>query len=177
MRFTEIVRYLTIRYLIISFLTMTERHDDERTVWDLMFSILGRSRAPMERIIRGTGLTGPQARTIGYIEANEERGVTARELAETFGTTPASVSSLIGGLERGGYVERTTDPNDARSKLLRVLPKGRGLTRGFEEQMEEFKGRMVAPLSADDRATLLRLLAIIDDHLAAASESSEEDER
>lgn len=139
-----------------------ERSD---TIWDLMFSILGRSRRPMERFIRGTGLSGPQARTIGYIEANEERGITARDLAETFGTTPASVSSLISGLERGGYVERTPDPDDARSKLLRVLPKGRGLTRGFDEQMDEFKERMVAPLSAADRATLARLLRTIDDHL------------
>jgi MarR family transcriptional regulator, repressor for mepA len=140
------------------------------TVWDLMFSILGRSRTPMERIIRETGLSGPQARTIGYIEANEDRGITQREIAETFGTTPASVSSLISGLERGGYVERVPDPSDARAKLLRVLPPGRGLTRGFDEQMEEFKDRMVAPLSAADRATLLRLLTTIDDHLAETEE-------
>jgi len=146
---------------------MNERSDGDRGIWDLMFSILGRSRTPMERIIRETGLTGPQARTIGYIEAHEERGITAREIADTFGTTPASVSSLIGGLERGGYVERTTDPRDARSKLLRVLPKGRGLTEGFDEQMEEFKEAMVAPLDAADRATLLRLLTTIDDHLAS----------
>lgn len=136
------------------------------TAWDLMFSILGRSRTSMERIIRQTGLSGPQARTVGYIEAHEERGITAREIAETFGTTPASVSSLISGLERGGYVERTPDPADARSKLLRVLPKGRGLTRGFDDQMQEFKDRMLAPLSAADRATLLRLLATVDQHLA-----------
>jgi MarR family transcriptional regulator, repressor for mepA len=147
------------------------------TVWDLMFSILGRSRQPMERIIRETGLSGPQARTIGYIEANEERGITAREIAETFGTTPASVSSLIAGLERGGYVERTTDPADARSKLLRVLPKGRGLTRGFDEQMEEFKERMVAPLDTADRATLLRLLTTIDDHLAASTDGASEEKK
>jgi MarR family transcriptional regulator, repressor for mepA len=143
-------------------------------VWDLMFRILGRSRTPMERVIRDTGLSGPQARTIGYIEANEERGITAREIAETFGTTPASVSSLIGGLERGGYVERTTDPNDARSKLLRVLPKGRGLTRDFDERMEGFKQRMVAGLSADDRATLVRLLTDIDHHLETLEDTENE---
>jgi MarR family transcriptional regulator, repressor for mepA len=147
-----------------------ERSND---VWDLMFRILGRSRGPMERIIRDTGLSGPQARTLGYIEANEERGITARELVETFGTTPASVSSLIGGLERGGYLERTVDPRDARSKLLRVLPKGRGLTEGFDERMEEFKTRMVAPLGREDRATLVRLLTTIDDHL----ESLEKEEK
>jgi MarR family transcriptional regulator, repressor for mepA len=147
---------------------------NERSAWDLMFSILGRSRGPMERTIRETGLSGPQARTIGYIEANEERGITAREIAETFGTTPASVSSLIGGLERGGYVERTPDPADARSKLLRVLPKGRGLTRDFDVQMEGFKERMLAPLSAADRAALVRLLTTIDDHLATSDETAEE---
>ncbi|MGN6327237.1 MarR family winged helix-turn-helix transcriptional regulator [Pseudolysinimonas sp.] len=139
--------------------------NDSDDVWALMFRILGRSRTATERLIRNTGLTGPQARTLGYIEAHEHEGITARQIAETFGTTPASVSSLIGGLERGGYLERTADPADARSKLLRVLPKGRGLTSGFDEVLDEFKRQMTAPLTSEDRATLVRLLTAVDDHL------------
>jgi DNA-binding MarR family transcriptional regulator len=133
--------------------------------YDLMFRILGRSRIPAEQMLREIGLTSAQGRTIGYIEANEERGVTARELAEISGTTPASVSSLIGGLERGGYIERHTDPNDARSKLLRVLPRGRGLTQDFDQRMAQWRKRMLDPLSPEERADLLRLLTTIDDHL------------
>lgn len=142
------------------------------SIYDVMFRILGRSRPPADRWVRDAGLTMPQARTIGYIEAHEDRGVTARELAEISGTTPASVSSLLAGLERGGYVERTPDPGDARAKLLRVLPKGRGLTVGFDHLMEDFKERMLAPLSPEERATLLRLLTTIDDHLAREEEDA-----
>jgi MarR family transcriptional regulator, repressor for mepA len=137
----------------------------EVDAYDLMFRILGRSRIPAEHMLREIGLTSAQGRTIGYIEANEQRGVTARELAEISGTTPASVSSLIGGLERGGYVERRADPTDARSKLLRVLPRGRGLTEDFDRRMALWKQRMLDPLSPEERGTLLRLLTTIDNHL------------
>jgi DNA-binding MarR family transcriptional regulator len=133
--------------------------------YDLMFRILGRSRIPAEQLLRGIGLTMAQGRTIGYIEANEDRGVTARELAEISGTTPASVSSLIGGLERGGYIERQADPRDARSKLLRVLPRGRGLTQDFDQRMEQWKNQLLDPLTPDERTTLVRLLTTIDNHL------------
>jgi DNA-binding MarR family transcriptional regulator len=143
-----------------------------REIYDLMFRILGHSRAPAERWVREAGLTMAQARTIGYIEANQDRGVTARELAEISGTTAASVSSLLAGLERAGYIERIPDPGDARSKLLRVLPAGRGLTVGYDELMDRFREYMVAPLSAKDRATLVRLLHTIDDHLTRGEEDT-----
>ena len=141
-------------------------------VYDLMFHILGRSRPVAERWIREVNLTMAQGRTIGYIEANEDRGVTARELAEISGTTAASVSSLIAGLERGGYIERQQDPTDARSKLLRVLPKGRGLTRDFDRQMDAWKQRLLDPLTDEERATLLRLLTTIDTHLEKEEDHS-----
>ena len=141
-------------------------------VYDLMFHILSRSRPVAEAWIREVNLTMAQGRTIGYIEANEDRGVTARELAEISGTTAASVSSLIAGLERGGYIERRQDPADARSKLLRVLPKGRGLTRDFDRQMDAWKQHLLDPLTDEERETLARLLTTIDTRLAKEDDHS-----
>lgn len=114
---------------------------------------------------RALPLTFAQSRTIGYIdyiEEHEHRGVIQRELAETSGTSAASVSSLIDGLEKAGYVERRPSPADARRKEIYVLPKARGLTEGFDRLMEQTEKDLLSPLTPAEQATLLDLLTRID---------------
>ncbi len=114
---------------------------------------------------RGLPLTAAQSRTIGYIdyiEEHEHRGVIQRELAEVSGTSAASVSSLIDGLEKAGYVERRSSADDARRKEIYVLPKAKGLTQGFDRLMEQTERELLAPLTTAERATLIELLTRLD---------------
>ena len=113
-------------------------------------------------------LTITQSRTIGwidYIEETEHRGVIQRELAEMSGTSAASVSSLIDGLEKAGYVERRPSPDDARRKEIHVLPKAKGLTDGFQNLMEQTEKDLLAPLTPAERTTLFDLLTKINQKL------------
>ena len=122
-----------------------------------------RSRA--EKFSIRPDLTASQARAIGFIERIEEtekRGVIQRELAEVTRTSAASVSSLIDGLEKNGYVERRPSAEDSRRKEIHVLPKGRGLTEDFDRQVELADQELLAPLTPAEQATLLELLARID---------------
>jgi MarR family transcriptional regulator, repressor for mepA len=125
-----------------------------------MFSQMQRSNA----WIRARGLTVEQGRTLGYIEANQDRegGVIMRELAEMSRTTAASVSSLIKGLEQRGYVERRSDPADDRRKQLYVLPEALGMTEGWDRMVAGIEEELLAPLDESERQTLLELLARID---------------
>jgi MarR family transcriptional regulator, repressor for mepA len=114
---------------------------------------------------RGLPLSFTQSRTIGYIdyiEEHEHRGVIQRELAEVSGTSAASVSSLIDGLEKAGYVERRPSPDDARRKEIYTLPKAKGLTEGFDQLMEQTEKELLDPLTAAERTTLIELLTRID---------------
>jgi MarR family transcriptional repressor of mepA len=113
-------------------------------------------------------LTITQSRTIGwidYIEETEHRGVIQRELAEMSGTSAASISSLIDGLEKGGYVERRPSPHDARRKEIYVLPKAKGFTDGFQNLMEQTEKDLLAPLTQAERTTLFDLLTKINQNL------------
>lgn len=114
--------------------------------------------------IKARGLTVEQGRTLGYIEAHQDRdgGVIMRELAEMSRTTPASVSSLVKGLEQRGLLEVRPDPADSRRKLLYVMPAARGMTEGWDRMVDELEQRMLAPLSTAERETLLDLLARMD---------------
>lgn len=48
------------------------------------------------------------------------------------GTTPASVTSLLQGLEARGFITRTSSPHDSRVKVVRVTPEGEQIIAGFE---------------------------------------------
>ena len=134
-------------------------------VSDLMRIIGLKMRARGDVFSRGLPLSLTQSRTIGYIdytEQTENRGVIQRELAEISGTTAASVSSLIDGLEKGGYVERRPSPDDARRKEIHLLPKAKGMTDEFGSLMEQTEVDLLSPLTRAERATLLELLTKID---------------
>jgi MarR family transcriptional regulator, repressor for mepA len=126
----------------------------------IMFKQMQRSNA----WIRDRGLTVEQGRTLGFIEANQDRegGVIMRELAEMSRTTAASVSSLVKGLEQRGLLERRSDPDDDRRKLLYVKPEGRGMTAGWDVMVDGIEQELLSPLTPDEQRTLLDLLGRID---------------
>lgn len=101
------------------------------------------------------GLTQQQAVTLGWIEANE--GVIAKDVARRSGTTPASVASLLQGLQDRGLITREPSPTDARVKLLRVTPEGSRLVAGFGEQMIAATREFFSTLTADEQRTYLDL--------------------
>jgi DNA-binding MarR family transcriptional regulator len=61
----------------------------------------------------------------GFVmQAIGTRGTTAAELGRRLGVSKQAASKTIDALERIGYVERGTDPNDARRKIVRLTERG-----------------------------------------------------
>ena len=54
-------------------------------------------------------------------------GMRPSDLAEEMQITKQSVNELLGHLERRGYVVREPDPNDSRSRRIRLTDRGREL--------------------------------------------------
>jgi DNA-binding MarR family transcriptional regulator len=81
------------------------------------------------------------------------------ELAEREGVTPATLSRVVSVLEREGYVERRTDPDDRRAAFLVVTAEGRGSI----EQLRAARGEvLVARMSQLSQHELTVLSAGID---------------
>lgn len=104
------------------------------------------------------GITPEQGRTLGFIEAKETEGITQKDLAQTTRTTPASVTSMVKGLEAKGLIERREDPQDARRKTLHTTPSGRAVIKEFEDSMEKIQDDALATLTSDEQETLIQLL-------------------
>lgn len=115
-------------------------------------------RGAADEWVRNSGLTRQQAFTLGYIEEHQERGVIARELSEMSGTTPASVASLLQGLEERGLITRTPSPDDSRVKFVHATAKASRLVDGFDDAMNTAQAAVFTPLDPEERETLLGLL-------------------
>ena len=87
----------------------------------------------------------------------------ASSLAADLGVTRQAVAQVVATLERDGYVQRVTDPGDARAKLVCLTPRGRAALRAMHASALTTEGTWREHLGparlAEFRATLLALLA------------------
>ncbi len=79
-----------------------------------------------------------------------------RDLPGVLGTSKQAVSKLVEAMVDAGYVERDTDPGDARAKRVRLSPRGRQLLTAVEEVYAELERDWAAVLGEERLAGLRR---------------------
>lgn len=88
----------------------------------------------------------------------------ASSLAADLGVTRQAVAQVVAALERDGYVQRVTDPGDARAKLVCLTPQGRAALRAMRASAraaeEAWRQQLGDSRFAEFRAALLDLLAV-----------------
>ena len=90
--------------------------------------------------------------------AGEPFALTPTELAGTTMVTSGAVTKRVDRLEAQGWVTRTVAADDARGRVIALTPAGRELIDDLFPQHVENERRLLAGLSADERATLAKLL-------------------
>ncbi|MDH6369930.1 MarR family transcriptional regulator [Paenibacillus sp. VTT E-133280] len=111
------------------------------------------------------GLNSQQGRMIGYIFEHQEKGVIQKDLAEVFNRKGASITSMLQGLEKKGYIKRVTPENDERQKSIFVLEKGALLVEEFNEIFSEVEASITKTLRPEETATLKSLLQKVNSSL------------
>lgn len=81
-------------------------------------------------------------------------GVTASELGRRLGVSKQAAGKTIEGLERDGYVERVADPADARSKIIRMTPRGMEVQQLAFEAMARLRARWAERLGEEQMAAI-----------------------
>jgi DNA-binding MarR family transcriptional regulator len=87
-------------------------------------------------------------------------------LADHCGFDPSTVSRQVADLERGGLLERSTDPDDRRAVLLTASPKGKRLLQRLQAGSRQRLQRLVGDWTEQELSTFTTLLG----RLNAASE-------
>jgi MarR family transcriptional regulator, repressor for mepA len=105
-------------------------------------------------------ITPQQARIVGFVGTLQERGRTLyqKDIEEEFELRGPSITSLLQGLERKGFITRRVDPSDERRKQVIVLAKGLDLLHEFEAVFQQIDQKLVQTLTAEQQQTLLQAL-------------------
>lgn len=113
-------------------------------------------RGLLETTLKSHKLVAPQAGIIRILAGHGEYN--QNQLAQEMNMDKASMVKFIDGLEKHGYVKRSTDPKDRRSKLLTITAKGRVLEKKIIEQHTELEEEILKQFPAEDQQTLRRLM-------------------
>jgi len=97
-------------------------------------------------------LSGSEARAL--IELMSARGIAQGELAGLLGLDKSTVSRLAAGLERKGWVRRGRDEDNQRYVRLYLTPQGGEVADRILQGWRSRQARILAALSADERAGL-----------------------
>ncbi|AIQ59919.1 MarR family winged helix-turn-helix transcriptional regulator [Paenibacillus borealis] len=132
---------------------------------DLIREIGLKLKSSADTRLNELGLNSAQGRMIGYIYENQDKGVIQKDLAEQFKRRGASITSMLQGLEKKGYIARVTDEKDERQKKLTVLEKGVVLVEEFNLMFSDVEAGITLQLSKEEAATLLLLLSKVNQSL------------
>jgi DNA-binding MarR family transcriptional regulator len=88
------------------------------------------------------------------IELVSARGIAQGELATVLGLDKSTVSRLAAGLERKGWLRRGRDEANQRYVRLYLTPEGRDVASRLWRAWQSRQARILAALSADERAGL-----------------------
>jgi DNA-binding MarR family transcriptional regulator len=100
----------------------------------------------------GTELSGSEARAL--IELLAARGIAQGELAGLLGLEKSTVSRLAAGLERKGWIRRGRDEGNQRYVRLYLTAEGGVVAERVWNAWRSRQARILAALSAEERAGL-----------------------
>lgn len=126
----------------------------------------GRLRLAIARLARElrrhtvAGLTPTQISTLASIE---RRGpLRLGDLAAYEGITPSTLTRPVAALEERGFLERSTDPEDARSSVVAVTEAGHGLLATIREETTTLLRERLELLTSDQRKALRAALPALE---------------
>jgi DNA-binding MarR family transcriptional regulator len=91
-------------------------------------------------------------------ELGREMGLSPSELSHFLGVSRNTTSALLNGLEEQGLIERQLHPIDRRQFLIRITQAGDELVDRRAPDFAAFVVELFAPLSPEERTTLMVLL-------------------
>ena len=100
----------------------------------------------------------------------DERYLTAKSIAHKMNVVKSRVSKIIDGLIKKKLIQRISDPEDSRVKLLSLIPEGQKKVNEINGFMGDIYGQVLAQMAPDQRATMLTNLDMLKASMEAVKE-------
>ena len=125
----------------------------------------------LARRLRQSADTGITPSMLSALSSIERLGpLSLGDLASAERVTPATLSVIVGRLERAGLIERESDPADGRVVLVSVSPHGKRLMERSRRRKTAYLARGLERLDTSDREALARALPALERLLSVGEE-------
>ena len=104
----------------------------------------------------GGDLTAVQYAALVAIGAHP--GIDATRLSEIIYFDRSTIGDVLDRMEGKDWIRRASTPTDRRIKLLELSPAGQSVLQQVEPGIRRIQERLLAPLTATEANTLIRLL-------------------
>jgi MarR family transcriptional regulator, organic hydroperoxide resistance regulator len=113
-------------------------------------------RKAIESRLNAIGLyAGQEAILLCLLESN---GLSQSDLTNRMGVDLSTMTKAVTRLERAGFVERRTDPDDGRVSRVYITTTGQRLESDIRQIWREIEDKLTEGLSDTERMILQRLL-------------------
>jgi DNA-binding MarR family transcriptional regulator len=108
-------------------------------------------------------ITNQQARIVGFISDKVKNGSTInqKDIETAMNLKGSSITSLLKGLERKGFITRMSSSKDARSKELSLTKKGETLINEFNETFIMAEEKLTSGMTKEQKETFLLMLQLV----------------
>lgn len=139
---------------------------NNNTIYTNLVSTIARKlKFSADKKINNLGLNSQQGRVIQYIYEHQDEGLIQKDLANVFGRTTASITSMLKGLEKNGYIRREIPSTNERQKNIYVEKKGIDLIETFNKNFLEIEEDLTSSLTEEEKETFLKILTKINTNL------------
>jgi DNA-binding MarR family transcriptional regulator len=139
----------------------SHRRFDPEPIAPLMRVLWQEARDHLHRALAEAGYDDIRAEHLAVLQYPGPDGERPSTLAARAGMSRQAINHLAGSLERGGYLERQTDPEDRGARVIRLTPRGQDVMRQIfaaAAELEREWAQDVGKARLDElRATLVDL--------------------
>ena len=100
------------------------------------------------------------SRVLGFLAHHQNRAP-QKEIEDFLNVSHPTVVGIINRLEQSGFVERLSDPEDRRSRIVSATEQAQSLSHEIELQIDENERQMVRGLTEQETVELKRMLQVI----------------
>jgi DNA-binding MarR family transcriptional regulator len=109
-------------------------------------------------VVKDWGLTFSQYNLLRVLDASENGQNTMKNVNRIMLVSSANMTGIAKRLERSGFIVRTSDPNDDRSKRLQITPQGTRVLKDIADRKERSLRRYLVKYSDEQKRELLDTL-------------------
>lgn len=111
--------------------------------------------------IKRLGINSQQGRMLRYIYEHQHDGLIQKDIAEAFNRKSATITSMLQGLEKKGYIERRIPKDNERQKNIYLLEQGEKLISDIGIAFSKIENETLSVLTKEEAEIFNKLLVKI----------------